>query len=275
MDDDNDESFALVQLSGGLIVDEPAEVTSPPPSNNASATSSASASASANESGTIPNNDNAHLSDQMEVLGIDQNIIVQGNQPSLPELRAFCQSESLTEQGLRDRLSHLEYQCGDPTYYILLGYICANDFVTVGMVQYFQQRFPSLAGNAAVLGVTPLHCVCLNKNATADIVRCVIESNPEALRTQDEAGQTPLVYLCLNKRLDENMAEEILMLILDTCPESAKWCMHDGFLPILIKCEYRSPKFCCLLIKAYPDSIQNLVLEHDENGLQPMEICQS
>eukprot|EP00984_Skeletonema_dohrnii_P023212 scaffold12285_cov109-Skeletonema_dohrnii-CCMP3373.AAC.2 len=212
MMNDNDESVALVQLSGGSIVDEPATITSPPPSNNASATSSASASASEDNSETIPNNDNAHLSDQM---------IVQGNQPSLPELIDFCQSESLTEQGLRDRLSHVENQCGDPTYDSLLGYIGANDCVTYAMVRYFLQRFPSSA-SSAVRGITPLHVVCQNKNSTADIIRCVIDGNPEALQTQDEAGMTPLVYLCCNEERDDNVAVEIVMLLLDTCPNLIK-----------------------------------------------------
>ena len=229
MMNDNDESVALVQLSGGSIVDGPATITSPPPPNNASATSSACASASADNSETIPNDDDAHLSHQMEMLGIDQNIIVQGNQPSLPELRAFCQSESLTEQGLRDRLSHLEYQRGDSTYDVLLLFICANDRVTYGMVKYFLHRFPSSANSVALRGITPLHVACQNNYATLDIVRCVIESNPGALLTQDEDGRTPLIYLCFNK-----MAVEILTLFLATCLESVRaslnlimFCFHQ------------------------------------------------
>ena len=136
--------------------------------------------------------------------------IVQGNQPSLPELRAFCQSESLTEQGLRDRLSHLEYyQRGESTYDNLLLYICANYRVTCGMVEYFLQRFHSSAVNVTLRGVTPLHVVCRNKNATADIVRCVIQY-PGDLLKQDEGGQTTLVYLCFNKELDDKSSVEIL-----------------------------------------------------------------
>lgn len=139
------------------------------------------------------------------------------------------------------------------------------------MVEYFLQRFHFSAVNVTLRGVTPLHVVCRNKNATADIVRCVIQY-PGDLLKQDEGGQTPLVYLCFNKELDDKSSVEILTLILDKCPECAQRYTHKGYLPIHAACVYRSPKFCCLLVEAYPDSMlhQGSIL-HQVEGIQELD----
>jgi len=52
------------------------------------------------------------------------------------------------------------------------------------------------------------------------------------------------------------MSEKILKFILFKCPESArKRCTQRGLLPIeYALVDHRSPKFCCLLIEAYPYS---------------------
>jgi len=96
--------------------------------------------------------------------------------------------------------------------------------------------------------------------------RCVIGGNPDAVLAQIEAGWTPLVILCHNRAVDETVAEEILTLFLETCPESAQCCTHDGNLPIHFACRLRSPKFCCMLILAFLDSIQ-----HEVEGVS--ELC--
>eukprot|EP00984_Skeletonema_dohrnii_P029907 scaffold20876_cov71-Skeletonema_dohrnii-CCMP3373.AAC.1 len=238
----NDESAALLQLSGGsnVDVDEPAAITSTSSSNTVGATTTAGA----NNSATIPNED-AHISEQQH--------------DTLSELIVFCQSDSLTEEGLFARLSHLEHTHTIDYYYYLydslLLAICFNERVTHGMVEFFLRRFPA-PGYIAPYGFTPLHALCSNKNATIDIVRCVIEGNPGALVAQDRAGRTPLFYLCANEELDDTMSKKILKFILDTCPESArKRCTQRGLLPIEYAfVDHRSPKFCCLLIEAYPYS---------------------
>ena len=238
----NDENAALLQLSGGsnVDVDEPAAITSTSSSNTN--TVGATTTAGANNSATIPN-EFAHISEQQ--------------QDTLSELIVFCQSDSLTEQGLFAGLSHLEHTHTIDYYLydILLLAICFNKRVTHGMVEFFLRRFPAPAGYIAPNGFTPLHALCSNKNATIDIVRCVIEGNPGALVAQDGAGRTPLVHLCMNEELDNTMKEKILTFILFKCPESArKCCTQRGLLPIDYALLHRSPKFCCLLIGAYPYS---------------------
>eukprot|EP00985_Skeletonema_marinoi_P012679 scaffold6164_cov66-Skeletonema_marinoi.AAC.10 len=197
---DNDESTALVQPSGRSVVDGPSAstITFTSPSSNGGARTSANADDSASQS-----NGETQLSDRMQQLNIRQDTTIQSNQPSLPELRAYCQSESLTEHGLRERLSRLNLQEEDSTYDILLIDVCANDCVTYEMVQCVIEHVPGAASVVTTGGLRPLHVVCMNKNVTLDIVRCVIDSYPGALRTQDEIGMTPLFSLCCNRRVDE------------------------------------------------------------------------
>eukprot|EP00985_Skeletonema_marinoi_P007214 scaffold3154_cov90-Skeletonema_marinoi.AAC.2 len=251
-------STALVHLSDRSVVDGPSAstITSTSHSSNGGTRTTAS-----EEDSSSQPNDGTQLSDQMQLLNIGRNSFIQSNQLSLPELRAYCQSDSLTEHGLRERLSHLNLQVEDSTYDILLVDVCANDCVTHEMVQCVIEHVPGAASAVNRRGATPLHVVCSNINVTRDIFRCVFEANPHALLAQDDFESNPLVYLCCNEALDETVAVEILTLILDECPESAK-CCHDGFLPIHYAYwdQYsHSPDFCCMLIRAYPKSIQHEV----------------
>eukprot|EP00984_Skeletonema_dohrnii_P023291 scaffold12357_cov91-Skeletonema_dohrnii-CCMP3373.AAC.10 len=250
MMNDNDESTASVQPSGGSVVDGPSasNITSPSSSGGARITTSEDDAVS-------------QLSDLMQQLNIGQNATIQSNQLSLPELCAYCQSVSLTEQGLRERLSHLKLQVEDSTYDILLVDVCANDCVTHEMVQCIIEHVPRAVSVVDRRGATPLHFVCCNKNVTRDIVRCVIEGNPDALLKQyeGEGGWTPLVYLCCNEALGETVAVEIVTLLLEMCPESAECCTNNGYLPIHFAVRNRSPDFCCKLIQKFSESIRHEV----------------
>eukprot|EP00984_Skeletonema_dohrnii_P000227 scaffold70_cov124-Skeletonema_dohrnii-CCMP3373.AAC.8 len=253
----NQACTASVQPSGGSVADGPSASTITSPSSNGGARTTASEDDSISQS-----NGETQLSEQMQQLSIRQDTTIQSNQPSLPELRAYCQSDSLSEHGLRERLSHLNLQVEDSTYDILLIDVCANYCVTHEIVQCVIEHVPGAVSAVDSVGVTPLHVVCRNKNVTLDIVRCVIEGNPDALLAQIGAvgaGWTPLIVLCCNRAVDETVAEEILTFFLETCPESAQCSTHDGDLPISFASTYRSPNFCCMLIQKFPESIQHEV----------------
>ncbi|KAK1743013.1 ankyrin repeat domain-containing protein [Skeletonema marinoi] len=203
----------------------------------------------------------------MQQLNIGQNATIQSNPSSLPELRAYCQSESISLDRLRSifmKIFFLYYlghplDCTTYDYDILLVDICENEHVTYEIVQCAIEHVPGAASVVTTRGFTPLHFVCMNKNVTQDIVRCVLEGNPHAVLTQDERGCTPLFNLCSNRRVDETAAVESLALLLETCPESAQCCTHHGFLPIHYAVRRRSPDFCCMLIQKFPESIQHEV----------------
>eukprot|EP00984_Skeletonema_dohrnii_P019259 scaffold9171_cov135-Skeletonema_dohrnii-CCMP3373.AAC.4 len=237
----NQASTASVQPSGGLVADGPSAstITSPPSNGGARTTSSEDDSAS-------QSNGKTQLSEQMQQLEIGRNRLIQSNQQSLPELRAYCQSESLTEHGLRERLSRLNLRVEDSTYDILLIDVCANDCVTYEMVQCVIEHVPGAASVKTTGGRTPLHVVCSNKNVTRDMFRCVIDSYPDALLAQDERGEFPLDYLHCNRRVDDTVVVDIMTLFLEEGPNLRSVEI------MMIRCGYklRSPEFCCMLIQA-------------------------
>jgi len=266
----NDDSTASVQPSGGSVVDGPSASNITSPSSNGGARTTTSEDDAVSQ----PNGE-TQLSDQMQQLNIGQNATIQSNPSSLPELRAYCKSESISLDRLRSifiKIFFLYYlghplDCTTYDYDILLVDICENEHVTYEIVQCAIEHVPGAASVVTTRGFTPLHFVCMNKNVTQDIVRCVLEGNPHALLTQDERGCTPLFYLCSNRRVDETAAVESLALLLETCPESAQCCTHDGFLPIHYAVRRRSPDFCCMLIQKFPESIQ-----HDVEGVSVSEL---
>ena len=155
----NDDSTASVQPSGGSVVDGPSASNITSPSSNGGARTTTSEDDAVSQ----PNGE-TQLSDQMQQLNIGQNATIQSNPSSLPELRSYCQSDSLTEHGLRERLSHLNLRVEDSTYGILLVDVCANDCVTQEMVQCIIEHVPGVVSVVDRRGATPLHVVCLNKN---------------------------------------------------------------------------------------------------------------
>mmetsp|Transcript_17423 Transcript_17423/g.29528 ORF Transcript_17423/g.29528 Transcript_17423/m.29528 type:complete len:558 (+) Transcript_17423:261-1934(+) len=258
----NDESTASMQPSGGSVVDGPSASNISSPSSNGGARTTTSEDDAVSQ----PNGE-TQLSDQMQQLNIGQNANIQSNPSSLPELRAYCQSDSISLDRLRSIFikKFFLYYLGHPLdcttydYDILLVDICKNEHVTYEMVQCVIEHVPGAASVKTTGGFTPLHFLCMNKNVTQEIVRCVIGGNSDALLAQDEFGMTPLFSLCHNRAVDETVAEEILTLFLETCPESAQCCTHDGDLPIHFACRRRSPDFCCMLIQKFPESIQHEV----------------
>jgi len=81
-------------------------------------------------------------------------------------------------------------------------------------------------------------------------------------------GRTPLFCLCLNSALDEDEAVKILSLLIERCPESLR-CRAMGLLPIHVAIRKCSPKFCLLLVDAFPDSVITRH-EHGEGEVLPV-----
>ena len=191
------------------------------------------------------------------ILGATTQSSTSASEEVLAELRDFCQSHSLSEQALRQRLSSLDKQ--DGSYHILLYDICGNEHVTPKILKCFIEYFPKAVRCADSRGLTPLYCVLWNKNCTVDIVRCLTEAFSddllEVLRSQDDdEGFTPLAILCLNRKLDQIEAVKILRLFMEKCPECAQ-CRMGGVLPIEVAVRKRSPEFCCVLADAFPESM--------------------
>jgi len=175
------------------------------------------------------------------------------------ELIKCCQSESLSEDGLREILER--YRCAPKNnhhhhHVEIIICACHNELVTEGILRCLLEYFPDAAGDICSEGVTPLHELCFFPHVTRGMVQLLVDASPESLATTTNVGNTPLHILCINKKLDESTAVDILGFFLERCPEAAQRAGEEGLLPIHIACGFGSKnlEFCRMLIEAYPGS---------------------
>eukprot|EP00985_Skeletonema_marinoi_P010753 scaffold5048_cov83-Skeletonema_marinoi.AAC.5 len=174
------------------------------------------------------------------------------------KLAEFCQSDSLSEEGLREIIEHHELKTNnhDVGDYEFFREACYNKRVNKGIIQCLLEYFPAAASATDYLGQTPLHFALCNKNITVNIIQLLIDAAPVTVRSADEDGVMPLHRLCDNKHIDEASALEILELLKEKCPEAVRHATNNnGDLPIHIAsgCS-KSVQFCRVLIEAYPGS---------------------
>ena len=176
------------------------------------------------------------------------------------ELDECCQSESLSEEGLREIIerhgltpNHYDSDVGDNKFFYEA---CRNERVNEGIIRYLLEYFPDAASvTVDGDGWLSLHAACDNKNVTKGIIEILIEASPDSVRSVDFFDDMPLHNLCDNRNLDETAAIEILELLLEKHPEAVRHVDSYGVLPIHIAaCELKSPEFCRVLIEAYPGS---------------------
>jgi ankyrin repeat protein len=180
------------------------------------------------------------------------------NHELVEELLDFCQSESLSEDGLRDIIERYDYDWNnihvDRNYEFFLE-ACYNELVTGGILRCLLEYFPDAVNfTDSRLGLSPLHAICFNRNATRGMVQLIVDASPESLSRVDNDGWMPLHNLCNKKELEDNAASDILGLLLERCPEAARHVTNRGYLPIHSAAISKSPEFCRMLIDAYPGS---------------------
>ena len=186
------------------------------------------------------------------------------------ELLELCESESLSEDGLRaliarHRLTPKNHNSLND--YEFLAEALSNERVNEGIIRYLLDYFPDAASaTQRESGWTMLHNACFGPNVTLNIVRIVIDADPNSVRSVNDEGWTPLHVLCNNDKVDETTAIQILNLLMEKHPEAAQHADNRGDLPILLASGRRSPDFCRVLIEAYPGSERIA----DTNGLLPL-----
>ncbi len=175
------------------------------------------------------------------------------------ELTKFCQSDSLSEDGLREIIERCR-GANDPRVrkYHFLHEACLNERMTEGILRYLLEYFPNAVRYPDLLagGRLPLHIICVNKNVTLNMVQLLIDAYPESVSHEtNRGGWIPLHCLCRNKNLDDKeVGLKILKLLIMRCPESVKHATRNGNLPIHFAAALQSPEFCRILIEAYPGS---------------------
>ncbi len=185
------------------------------------------------------------------------------------ELVAFCRSESLSEDGLREIFERQGCAPNNNNHvydYDFFLWACRNERVTEGILRCLLEYFPDAVNATTSRAIMPLHYICANKNATQGMVQLIIDAcRPESIDRGDDDGWTPLHTLCINKNLENSTAVDILGLFLKRCPESVRHALggEDGRLPIHIAAGQgaHSLEFCRMLIEAYPGSERMTVPE--------------
>jgi len=116
-------------------------------------------------------------------------------------LYAHCESDSLSEKGLREIIERRGYGLipNNPNIndYEFFFEACRNERVTEGIIRYLLKYFPA-AANATDdnNGWSPLHTACHNKNATLNIVQLLIDAAPNSIQSPDKSGALPLHVAC-------------------------------------------------------------------------------
>ena len=173
-------------------------------------------------------------------------------------LADYCQSDDLSEDGLRkriDQFAHIDNTraLSASTGRIILHHACMNERVTVGIVTSILDSFPAAAevDDEEEFQPIPLHVACWNRSTTVDIVRLLIDAFPDSVHRQSVDGGMPLHYLCCGDCNDTD-ALNILELLLEKYPHALKHTTDAGMLPMhLAACASKSPEFCQMLIDAY------------------------
>ena len=183
----------------------------------------------------------------------------EGSNDNNSQLIELCESESLSEEGLREIIErhgltqHNNQHISD---YKFFRAACRNERVTEGIIQCLLEYSPDAASAVSENGWSPLHNACGNKNMTKGIVQLLVYAAPASVRSLTNYGDMPLHILCDNKKVGGAAAIQILKFLIEKCPESVRHADCEGRLPIHFAAGKRSPEFCRVLIEAYPGSEQ-------------------
>jgi len=187
------------------------------------------------------------------------------------ELRSYCASESISEEGLRQIIER--HKCTPNNNWNVRDYAffraaCYNEDVDEGIIQCLLEYFPSGANATDQDGSSPLHLACSNTNVTLKIVQLLIDAAPDSVRRVDINGSMPLHCLCMNTELDGIAGLEILKLLIERHQDAVRHVDNDGFLPIHMAGGQgrRSHEFCRVFIEACPGSERMT----DEDGVLPI-----
>ena len=200
-----------------------------------------------------------------------QHSIMEGQRLTIvSKLRSYCESDSLSEEGLRaiilyERLTPNYHLCNYEFFYEA----CCNERVTEGIIRCLLEYFPDAARGASAGGWTPLHYACDSKNVTLEIIRLLIDAHPASVRSVTKKDSTPLHILCNNREVDDEAAIQIFKFLIEKCPDAARHANGSGILPIHTVAWAKSPEFCRVLIDTYPGSERMT----DDNGVTPLHFA--
>lgn len=125
------------------------------------------------------------------------------------------------------------------------------------VLQYLAETNPSSLLIKNRWEETPLHIACRNEHISARTIQILLEACPEVARQLNHYEELPLHYLCRNKVMENEVAIDVLKLLLDAHPDSVLQVDSEELaLPIHHAVNNKSPAFCKLLVDAYPESVK-------------------
>ena len=189
--------------------------------------------------------------------------------PLSDELLLFCQSDSISLEGLHEILQRYGMTANDSRHisdYTFFLHACYNEHVDEAIIKCLIDIFPAAVSVIDEDGQFPLHLACMNDNATPGIIRLLVTADPSSRQVADEEGNTPLHHLCVARSRNDPVNIEILKILLTNCSSTSKHANNTGVLPIHYASMAQSPEFCSILIDAYPGSER---MQDDVDGRAP------
>eukprot|EP00984_Skeletonema_dohrnii_P017201 scaffold7783_cov85-Skeletonema_dohrnii-CCMP3373.AAC.2 len=183
------------------------------------------------------------------------------------ELNSHCQSESISEDGIREIIERHKLTPHHVSDYKFFRVACYNRRVTEGIIRCLLEYFPSGASATDEHGQLPLHLALCN-TVTLNIIQLLIDADPDSVRSVDEDGDVPLHHLCMNEELDETAALKILELLIEKHPQAVRHADDVGFLPIHAVC--RNPNVTVNIIQLLIDAAPESVCSVERVGYTPL-----
>ena len=118
-------------------------------------------------------------------------------------------------------------------------------------------------------GRVPFLMACTNNNASLPLLELILDYWPEAIHQQDVCGDKAMHLISKNDELGDDKSEQIFHFLLQKSYELSRERNFEGYLPLHCAASHKSPRFCQLLIDAYPESIKM----QDEEGCLPFHIA--
>ena len=134
------------------------------------------------------------------------------------------------------------------------------------VVKYLAERNPSSLKVKDEADQTPLAVACKNRSITAGTIGFLLEACPGSIHQRNNCNELPIHSLCEAKGMDDEVAIEILNLLLEAHPDAVTQTEGDGYLPLQLAAMNKSSAFCKILVDAYPELAKRV----DDDGDSPI-----
>ena len=124
------------------------------------------------------------------------------------------------------------------------------------VLQYLTETDPSSLQAKDIYDQTPLYVACEKSYINAKTIELLLRVCPNSIYQPNNCDWLPTHSLC-EARMDDEVAVEVLKLLLEAHPDSARLQTNgDAELPLHLAASNKAPTFCKVLIDAYPEAVK-------------------